>query len=193
MRKPWLTGGIVLLVAGVLLALVMALMLVLRPHTYAATARIYVATKSPTPSRVIETMQSQPVLVAVVRNLGLATAWSPKTLEPAMPIDLAVDRLRQKLLIQLSPATALIEIRAEAENPEEAAAIANGLIVATRASLMSETSNARAMEVIEKAVPNPRRDRTRRPHPWPAGSIVSVALISVGVLLLVAGARLGVR
>lgn len=91
---------------------------------------------------------SQAVLVRVIGNLNLKSAWAEKFRSGAPTLDQLVALLRRRLTVRPVRQTTLVEINAADEQPERAAAIANGVVDAYR-SFLGDNSKASAAKGMQ--------------------------------------------
>ena len=103
-----------------------------------------------------EKIQSKSTLYPVITNLELHVKWGEKYKEGVLPLNLAYKLLKSGIDVNQPRGTSLIEIKAESDDPNEAAAIANKIAEVyrdARRSKWSEMSQG-GLRAIEEAMTN---------------------------------------
>jgi uncharacterized protein involved in exopolysaccharide biosynthesis len=193
MRKPILIGGgILLIVAGIVIIPVVALVTIIQPEIYAATARIIPAVSEPAAlSNEIGKLKSAMILDQVVTNLDLAGKWGQKYGgQGALPLEAACTLLRSRLAITLVPKTDIIAVSVQDEDASAAALIANEIVSVYRHSpLAVQAHDGRTIQVLDSAQPSLRPVRPNKALNFALGFGLGGFLIVAGILCLLFGAR----
>jgi uncharacterized protein involved in exopolysaccharide biosynthesis len=181
MKKAALILGICFLVLAVLTPLTTVVVTLLRPDSFASSAKILHAANNPLPFAVsVAKMMSRPSLDQVITNLNLRAEWGRKYKQPG---DLSAEKCREMLdrmiAIEVPRNAPLVEIKVRSDNPEEAAAIANRLAE----NYLRATPGA---NIIQSAEPNSNPVRPNQRRNIMVGLFVGATLLTIGIGLLIA-------
>jgi capsular exopolysaccharide synthesis family protein len=158
----------VILAVFLLVAITTTLVTFILPPKYASTARISVQKDAPDIAGIggnqsyssfdpywvqteFEKIQSKSILYQVISNLDLTIKWGEKYKEGALRLDTTYGQLKRDVTVNQSRNTSLIEIKAESDDPAEAAAIANKIAEVYKDSRLAkwDEMSKRGLQAIE--------------------------------------------
>jgi uncharacterized protein involved in exopolysaccharide biosynthesis len=180
-----MAAGVAVFVLGMLTTALVTLVL---PEQYSSAARMSVARNGNQAFAVdqqfvqaqFELFTSDQVLNRVIEKLGLRHKWAKnRGRAPPLGTQETLSLLRRRLDARQVRKTALLEVRAFSQDREEAAAIANSLVVAYH-DLVAAAAKPVAISLLDPAEPALRPSFPNIPLNLTLGAMLS-GLLGVGV------------
>jgi len=184
----WITG-IMLVLAGAMVAIAATLVTLILPPSFTSTARLVpVAIEPAAIATEVEKIRSKAVMLPVMTNLKLGRIWAERYHEEAaLSTDVTYALLLRSTDIKQKKNTRVIEVTVRSEDGAEAAAIANEIVkVYSGSPVAANGAGGNSVpQIIDQATPSLRPDRPNRPLNIALGGGVGAILAFVGIWIIV--------
>jgi len=177
--------GVLLIVIGAGLPIAAGLTMLIMPERFSSTARVIPSPKFTNPmliAREMEKIQSQKILLQVVRDLNLQKKWGERLRTDELPAELAMTMVQVQLKVEQAKKTGIISVTIISEDKLEAANIANEIASLYITDSTGSDGKPEA-QLLQRAQPSLR--------PYRVGEKRSVA-IAVGIAALLIAGGVGV-